>query len=229
MSGVPEAAAVMTSRDLFTVGPAVSTGPTSSQPQLDQQMRVPYTTDGAYRPVGSPQPYQSISGGGPVMKHGMNLNSGDQKRKRGRPRKYGMAAMAMTMASAPQPISVGMQQTQSFSPSAAATQTESQPPVGGSASPTAKARGRPPGSSNKKKQMEAIGNMGYEIPFFNSPLNGKSNLCLEKLFLYINILGLTDLREYGKFSYMYGGFSWDLRFQLTLSYSLSVPEILTSL
>ncbi|KAL0368751.1 UNVERIFIED_CONTAM: AT-hook motif nuclear-localized protein 10 [Sesamum calycinum] len=88
MSGVPEAAAVMTSRDLFTVGPSVSTGPASSQSQLDQQMRVPYTADGAYRPVGSPQPYQSISGGGPVMKHGMNLNSGDQKRKRGRPRKF---------------------------------------------------------------------------------------------------------------------------------------------
>ncbi|KAK4387836.1 AT-hook motif nuclear-localized protein 10 [Sesamum angolense] len=127
MSGVPEAAAVMTSRDLFTVGPSVSTGPASSQSQLDQQMRVPYTADGAYRPVGSPQPYQSISGGGPVMKHGMNLNSGDQKRKRGRPRKYGPdGSMAMTMASAPQPISVGIPQTQSFSPSAAATQTESQ-------------------------------------------------------------------------------------------------------
>lgn len=162
MSGVPEAAAVMTSRDLFTVGPAVSTGPASSQPQLDQQMRVPYTAEGAYRPVGSPQPYQSISGGPPVIKHGMNLNSGDQKRKRGRPRKYGPdGSMAMTMASAPQPISVGIPQTQSFSPSAAATQTESQPPVGGSASPTAKkARGRPPGSSNKKKQMEAIGSTG---------------------------------------------------------------------
>ncbi|KAL0432809.1 UNVERIFIED_CONTAM: AT-hook motif nuclear-localized protein 10 [Sesamum latifolium] len=186
MSGVPEAAAVMTSRDLFTVGPAVSTGPTSSQPQLDQQMRVPYTTDGAYRPVGSPQPYQSISGGGPVMKHGMNLNSGDQKRKRGRPRKYGPdGSMAMTMASAPQPISVGMQQTQSFSPSAAATQTESQPPVGGSASPTAKkARGRPPGSSNKEKANGSYWNLLWVVFFyFNkfSPMLGQgifSNLNL---------------------------------------------------
>ncbi|KAL0366518.1 UNVERIFIED_CONTAM: hypothetical protein Sradi_3541900 [Sesamum radiatum] len=77
MSGVPEAAAVMTSRDLFTVGPrlygsgvfTVSAGSTNARAVHH---------DGAYRPVGSPQPYQSISGGGPVMKHGMNLNSGDK-------------------------------------------------------------------------------------------------------------------------------------------------------
>ncbi|KAL0355304.1 UNVERIFIED_CONTAM: hypothetical protein Sradi_3977300 [Sesamum radiatum] len=92
------------------------------------------------------------------MKHGMNLNSGDQKRKRGSPRKYGSDGnMAMTMASAPQPISVGMQQTQSFSPSTAATQTDSQLAVGGSASPTAKkARGRPPVQATRKSKWKLL-------------------------------------------------------------------------
>lgn len=165
MSGVSEAAAVMTSREPFTVTPTISPGPaqhpSASQPQLDQQMRVPYA-DGTYRPVGSSPQYQSIPGGAPMVKQVMNLNSGDQKRKRGRPRKYGAdGSMAMAMASAQQPISVGMPQMQTFSPSSAAhPSTESQPPVGGSASPTGKkARGRPPGSSNKKKQIEAIGDM----------------------------------------------------------------------
>ncbi|KAG8369305.1 hypothetical protein BUALT_Bualt15G0137500 [Buddleja alternifolia] len=123
-----------------------------------QQMRGPYTAadNSPYRPVG----YQSP----PATNHAMNINSGDQKRKRGRPRKYGPDG-----GMAPQPISVVPQQPHSFSPSQAAVQTESQqpPPLGGpgsgsgSASPTAKkARGRPPGSSNKKKQMEAIGSTG---------------------------------------------------------------------
>ncbi|KAK6130610.1 hypothetical protein DH2020_035656 [Rehmannia glutinosa] len=109
MSGVSETAAVMASREPFTVNPTVSPqNPAASQSQLDQQMRVSYTADGAYRSVGSPPPYQSITGGTPVMKPAMNLNSGDQKRKRGRPRKYGPDGnMAMVMASpqAQQPMS----------------------------------------------------------------------------------------------------------------------------
>ncbi|GER36661.1 AT hook motif DNA-binding family protein [Striga asiatica] len=164
MSGVSEAAAVMASREPFAINHGVSTGPghnpAASQQHLDQQMRVPYTADGAYRSVASPPAYQPMPGGAPVA---TNLNSGDQKRKRGRPRKYGpdgnMAAMAM--ASGQQPMNVGMQQAQmqTFSPPPAAAPP--QPPVGGSASPTAKkARGRPPGSVNKKKQIEVIGSTG---------------------------------------------------------------------
>ncbi|KAL6578241.1 hypothetical protein OROMI_010569 [Orobanche minor] len=162
MSGVSETAAVMTSREPFTLNPTVSPGqaqnPSASQPQLDQQMRVSYTPDIAYRSVGSPPPYHSMPGGSQQV---MNLNSGDQKRRRGRPRKYmpdgNMAAMAM--ASAQQPINMAMPpQMQTFSPP---VPPPLQPLVGGSASPTVKkSRGRPAGSINRKKQMEAIGSTG---------------------------------------------------------------------
>ncbi|KAL6573377.1 hypothetical protein OROHE_001836 [Orobanche hederae] len=162
MSGVSETAAVMTSREPFTLNPTVSPGqaqnPSASQPQMDQQMRVSYTSDIAYRSVGSPPPYHSMPGGSQQV---MNLNSGDQKRRRGRPRKYmpdgNMAAMAM--ASAQQPINMAMPpQMQTFSPP---VPPPLQPPVGGSASPTVKkSRGRPAGSINRKKQMEAIGSTG---------------------------------------------------------------------
>ncbi|GFQ07909.1 putative DNA-binding protein escarola [Phtheirospermum japonicum] len=157
MSGVQETAAVMTSREPFA---AVSLTPApASQPQLEQQMRVSYTAEGAYRSVGSPPPYQQMPGGAPVA---MNLNSGDQKRKRGRPRKYGpdgnMSSMALVPAQ--QPINMGMPpQTQTFSSPTAPPPPQPQP--GGSASSTVKkARGRPPGSSNKKKEIEAIGSTG---------------------------------------------------------------------
>lgn len=159
MSGVSEAStAVMAGREPFTMTPGPALHPSASQPQLDQQMRVPYAADGTYRPVGASPPFQPVpSGGAAVAKQGMNLNSGDQKRKRGRPRKYGTdGSMAMVIASGPQPISVGMPPAENFSPPS--TAPPSAEPVGGSASPTAKKpRGRPPGSSNKKKQMEAIG------------------------------------------------------------------------
>lgn len=161
MSGVSEAGGIMTSRELFTVNPTMSTQNQAAS-QLDQQMRVPYATDGAYRPTAtSPPQYQSMPSGAPVVKHAMNLNSGEQKRKRGRPRKYGPdSGVGMAMVPAQQPIGVVMPQTQTFSsPSMGPSSAELQAPAGGSASPTAKkARGRPPGSSNKKKQMEAIGN-----------------------------------------------------------------------
>ncbi|KAH6768286.1 AT hook motif DNA-binding family protein [Perilla frutescens var. frutescens] len=169
MSGVSEAA-VMNSREQFNV-------PLPVQPQMDQQMRVPYAADGTYRPVGASSPFQSVPGGTQPQGmnlnsgEGMNLNSGDQKRKRGRPRKYGPdGSMAMTVASShqQQPMSGGMQQSETFSLAA-----ESQQPIGGSASPTAKkARGRPPGSSNKKKQIEAIGSTG--IGFIPHVINVKA-------------------------------------------------------
>lgn len=156
MSGASEAsAAVMSGREPFTLTPTISPPhqhPLSSQSQLDLQMRVPYAAEGTYRPVGPSPPFQP-GGGGASANQVMNSNSGDQKRKRGRPRKYGAdGSMAMAM---PQPVSVGMPPMENFSP----PPTEAQPLVGGSASPSTKKRGRPPGSSNKKKQIEAIGNM----------------------------------------------------------------------
>ncbi|GER36975.1 AT hook motif DNA-binding family protein [Striga asiatica] len=165
MSGVSETASVMSSREPFPINAMASAGqvqnPAASQHQLDQQMRVSYT-DGAYRSVGSPPSYQPMSGGPPVA---MNLNSGDQKRKRGRPRKYGPDGNmpAMAMASGQQPINSGVHQNQmqAFSPPPPAMPVPTpQPPVGGLASPVVKKRGRPPGSVNKKKQVEVVGSTG---------------------------------------------------------------------
>ncbi|KAG6406166.1 hypothetical protein SASPL_133765 [Salvia splendens] len=117
MPGGPES-------DPFTLTP-------HSQPQMDQQMRVPYSAP--------PPPLQQVA------KEGMNWSSGEQKRRRGRPRKYGTdGSMAMVMAPGPP-------QTENLSP---APSTEV---VVGSAK---KPRGRPPGSTNKKKQIEAIGSNG---------------------------------------------------------------------
>lgn len=152
----------MTSREPFAIAPPVSQVPPQnpgvSQPQLDQQqICVPYPPDGNYMPMGSSPPYQTIPGGSTVVKHVMNLNS-DHKRKRGRPRKYGPdGSMAMGMIPSPQPQNVVMPQSQNFTPMA-----EPQAAFGGSTSPTGtgKKRGRPPGSTNKKKQIEAIGSTG---------------------------------------------------------------------
>ncbi|KAK6138963.1 hypothetical protein DH2020_027295 [Rehmannia glutinosa] len=141
--------------------PAPAMNSDASQPQMEQQMHMPYTPDEGYRQVGSSPPlYQPIPAGATVIHHTVNFNSGDQKRKRGRPRRYGPdGSMAVSTASAQQPISVGMsqQQPQTFSPPAAApphpVQTEI--PSGGSATPAVKkARGRPRGSSNKKQRRK---------------------------------------------------------------------------
>lgn len=182
MSGVSEAAAaaVMGNREPFTVAPTISPAPAQhpsvSQPPMDHQMRVPYAADGNYRPVavGSSQPFQPVPGAGSaaVANQGMNLNSGDQKRKRGRPRKYGPdGSMSMGMASGQQPINVGMPQAENFSPPS--SEAQQLVVVGGSTSPSAKKpRGRPPGSSNKKKQIEAIGSTG--IGFIPHVINVKA-------------------------------------------------------
>ncbi|KAG6408469.1 hypothetical protein SASPL_131482 [Salvia splendens] len=125
MSGGPES-------DRFTSTP-------HSQPQLDQQIRMPFSGDDSYRPATAP-PFQAVA------KEGVNLNSGEQKRRRGRPRKYGTdGSMAMVMAPGPGT------QTENLSP---APSTEVA--VGSAKKP----RGRPPGSTNKKKQIEAIGSNG---------------------------------------------------------------------
>lgn len=118
------------------------------------------------------------SGGGAVN---VNVNMGSMsggeqaKRKRGRPRKYGPdGSMALGLTPTAQPVPVAQVQTQSQSsggggfssphpapappPSSAPTSL----PSGGSAPPTSfkKARGRPPGSSSKKHQLEALGSAG---------------------------------------------------------------------
>ncbi|XP_047980459.1 AT-hook motif nuclear-localized protein 10-like isoform X2 [Salvia hispanica] len=85
-------------------------------------------------PYSVPPPLQQVG------KEGMS----EQKRRRGRPRKYGTdGSMAMVMAPGPGPGP----QTENLSPEV----------VVGSAK---KPRGRPPGSTNKKKQIEAIGSNG---------------------------------------------------------------------
>ncbi|XP_022861049.1 AT-hook motif nuclear-localized protein 10-like [Olea europaea var. sylvestris] len=182
MSGA-EATTLMTSREPFMIAPTSSAvhnspapaqTPAASQAQLDQSMRMVYTTDGSatvYRPVGSsPQPYNPVPAGVATVKNVTNLNSGEQKRKRGRPRKYGpdgSMAVAMTSGqrpvgiSPPPPISGTFSQSMATPPSVT-TPPQPQPHLGGSASPTAKkGRGRPRGSSNKQ-QKETMG----KVPFF---------------------------------------------------------------
>ncbi|GFQ08171.1 putative DNA-binding protein escarola [Phtheirospermum japonicum] len=167
MSGASEAAAAMANRDLFGLSPVAVHSPApalnsdSSQPQMEQQMHMPYAPDDGFRQMAPspPPPYQSITGGATVIHQAPNMNSGEQKRKRGRPRRYGPEG-GMNVSTDPPP----QQQPQTFSPSApapapAAPQTEV--PPGGSASPTAKkARGRPRGSHNKKQQKRASGSSG---------------------------------------------------------------------
>ncbi|KAL2471835.1 AT-hook motif nuclear-localized protein 10 [Abeliophyllum distichum] len=181
MSGTSEATTLMTSREPFTIAPASAAvhnspapaqTPAISQAQLDQSMRLAYSTDGSatvYRPVGSsPQPYNPVPAGTATVKNVTNLNSGEQKRKRGRPRKYGPdGSMAMAMASTQRPVGVspppptsGTFSQSMATPPSVATPPQPQPPLGGSASPTAKkGRGRPRGSS-KKQQKETLGSTG---------------------------------------------------------------------
>ncbi|CAI9771456.1 unnamed protein product [Fraxinus pennsylvanica] len=178
MSG-PEANTLMTSRDPFTIAhassavhnpPAPAQTPAVSQAQLDQSMRMVYSTDGSatvYRPVGSsPQPYNPAPAGAATVKNETSLNSGEQKRKRGRPRKYGPdGSMAVAMTSAQRPVGVSPPTSGTFSqsmvtPPSVATPPQMQPPLGRSASPTTKkGRGRPRGSS-KKQHKETMGSTG---------------------------------------------------------------------
>ncbi|KAL3830551.1 hypothetical protein ACJIZ3_019353 [Penstemon smallii] len=169
MSASTEAAtATMTNHEASTVTPntpasaETAAGP-SQPPQLEQNMLVPYG-DPTYRAeTSSPTPQPShlyIPPGAVVIRH---MNSGDNKRKRGRPRKYGVNR---TMASGNQPISVPL--PENISPTS--QPMENQTPVGGpmasgtplsetTGSHTAKkARGRPPGSTNKE-QKEVTGSL----------------------------------------------------------------------
>ncbi|KAF8015000.1 hypothetical protein BT93_H0708 [Corymbia citriodora subsp. variegata] len=177
---------VMASRgDPFPVGLQKASLP--SQPVV-QNMRLAFSPDGTavYKPAtatatspsykphsaaagnGGPAEAVSADGGGPAatLPHGINMNVGAEpaKKKRGRPRKYGPdgtialgltpTAPASTVAppgggfSSPHPVSVVAPPTSAGGGS-------------GPASPNSfKKRGRPPGSSNKKRQLETLGSLG---------------------------------------------------------------------
>lgn len=163
----------VTTTEQFTVG-VQKPPPPVQQPPVVQNMHLTYSSDGTplYKPVSasSPPPYQSSGGGDvsaapapltvfpPQQNLNMNMNMGEQqgKKKRGRPRKYGpdgSMALALSASPASAPSSGG-----AFSPPVQSQQVVNSP-VGGSTSgsPFKKVRGRPPGSSNKKHQMEVLG------------------------------------------------------------------------
>ena len=118
-------------------------------------------------------PTYQLDGGGGGGAVNVNVNMGNMSggeqanRKRRSPRKYGLdGSMALGLTPTAQPVPIA--QTQSSggggfsSPHPAPTPPPSAPtslPSGGSAPPTSfkKARGRPPGSSSKKHQLEALG------------------------------------------------------------------------
>ncbi|XP_039170567.1 AT-hook motif nuclear-localized protein 10 [Eucalyptus grandis] len=155
-----------------------------SQPVV-QNMRLAFSPDGTavYKPAaaaspsykapsaagnGGPAEAASADGGGPAaaLPHGINMNVGAEpaKKKRGRPRKYGpdgTIALGLTPAAPPSTVA---------------------PPGGGSPRPTrfpwwlpgvggrrrvracisefVQEERRPPGSSNKKRQLETLGSLG---------------------------------------------------------------------
>ncbi|KAL6844773.1 hypothetical protein ACP4OV_025432 [Aristida adscensionis] len=136
-----------------------------------QSVRMAYTTEGTpfFTPVSSAPPpaaaaaYQHASGGASGPGNGAAAlpagGAGEPaaKKKRGRPRKYGpegamsLALVPSSVAAAPAPAAPGA--SGPFSPEAAKS-----PGTAPSASPDgAKKRGRPKGSTNKKKHMSALG------------------------------------------------------------------------
>ncbi|KAG4161938.1 hypothetical protein ERO13_D01G087000v2 [Gossypium hirsutum] len=165
---------MMASREPYSLG-MQQKSPVASQPAI-QNMRLAFRADGTavYKPITPASlTYQPASGdggaegsaGGPAVTQeqgqalnmSMSMGSEPLKRKRGRPRKYGPES-TMPLALIPAPSSVSV--TQSNSGGGFPSPTPPPPPSGGSASsPTSgkKARGRPPGSCNKKHQLEALG------------------------------------------------------------------------
>ncbi|RWW04256.1 hypothetical protein BHE74_00036455 [Ensete ventricosum] len=155
----------MASRESSSLNFGVQKSPVQSQPPAMQSMRLAYVADGTaiFKPIStsspappqpSPPPYQG--GGGRrdagagdgssavITPHGLNINVGEPvKRKRGRPRKYGPDGLALN------PLSTAA----SLFPVAGAFS----PPVGMANPATKKPRGRPPGSSNKKQKLGALG------------------------------------------------------------------------
>lgn len=144
MSGGSETG-LITSREAFgVVGGA-----------LQQNIRMPFSPSGdpsaVYKPIpSSVAPDVMVS---PVSGTGTE----PLKRKRGRPRKYGPdGTMALAISPAPTSVAGGFS-----SPTAAADPSSG----GGVGSPTSvkKARGRPPGSTSKKHQFDAMGNQSIHL------------------------------------------------------------------
>ncbi|XP_075650930.1 AT-hook motif nuclear-localized protein 10 [Castanea sativa] len=156
-----------------------------SQP-LVQNMRLGFSSDGStvYKPISAAanaaattaatSPTYQLDGGGGGGAVNVNVNMGNMsggeqaKRKRGRPRKYGPdGSMALGLTPTAQPVPVAQTQSSggggfSSPPPAPPLSAPTSLPSGGSAPPTSfkKARGRPPGSSSKKHQLEALGSAG---------------------------------------------------------------------
>lgn len=155
-------------------------GPPTSQPMI-QNMRLAFSGDGTavYKPIApSSPPFHSPNGfsggvgtesatpGGSAGAINVNIGGGGagmaeqqpMKKKRGRPRKYGtdgsMSLGPIHGSAAAAPVTSGGGLS---SPPAGASADAS---GGSTASPTLvkKSRGRPPGSSNKKHRLEALGN-----------------------------------------------------------------------
>uniref|UniRef100_A0A7N0TNX2 AT-hook motif nuclear-localized protein n=1 Tax=Kalanchoe fedtschenkoi TaxID=63787 RepID=A0A7N0TNX2_KALFE len=136
----------------------------SGQPlPVIQNMSLAYGSDGGalYKPLMSMSPsYQGSPGNGgtvDMFHNGFNMNmdmgSGDaMKRKRGRPRKYGPdEGMALAVVPPIQAFPVATQSPGIFSPPQ--SDPAPPPPQSGPLSPTSvKKRGRPRGSTNKKKR-----------------------------------------------------------------------------
>ncbi|KAI3424036.1 AT-hook motif nuclear-localized protein [Psidium guajava] len=146
--------------------------PPAPPPPVMDSLRLAFGGDGAvsYKPATAPAP-AAVNGeiGGPAAAEGLNMNVVGEpvKKKRGRPKKYGpegSIALALNSGSAghaalsppgggfgspPPPPSHG------GSPTFAGPQSGDS----GSASLT-KRRGRPPGSSNKKRRVGAPGSCG---------------------------------------------------------------------
>ncbi|PKI33682.1 AT-hook motif nuclear-localized protein 10-like [Punica granatum] len=152
-------------------------GPLTSQPMI-HNMRLAFSGDGTavYKPITPSSPsYHSPNGVGAgggaeagSEAGGINVNIGGGgvgaeqqpvKKKRGRPRKYGPDG-SMSLALIPAAAGAVAASTGGFpSPPASAGGGAS---GGSAASPTSvkKSRGRPPGSSNKKSRLEALGSSG---------------------------------------------------------------------
>ncbi|KAI3734471.1 hypothetical protein L6452_13941 [Arctium lappa] len=152
--------------------------PVTSQPPVNS-IRTTYTpgVTGAY---GVATDLMSSSGGGggsAGFHHNININEHvgggeSMMKKRGRPRKYGpdgsmspsARAAKLTPTSVPAAASLNgafeQQQPQSAAPPISAAPVSSIPMDEGFAS-AKKARGRPPGSSNKKQKRESLGSAGF--------------------------------------------------------------------
>ncbi|KAL6655338.1 hypothetical protein ACP70R_006164 [Stipagrostis hirtigluma subsp. patula] len=143
-----------------------------------QSVRMAYTTDGTpffapvssappatatYQPVGSGAPAPSVApaggNGAPAPPVG-GAGEPVAKKKRGRPRKYGpdgsMSLALVPAAAAASPVAAAPGASGPFSPEAVKA-----PNTAPSASPDGvKKRGRPKGSTNKKKHVPALGSAG---------------------------------------------------------------------